>query len=461
MDSDVWPSSTPPGPRGWLRRRWVKITIVVALVVVLAYGGAALGVFFYVQGKYADTQQDFPELDAVPDDGRPINVLVLGSDRRDVVDPDVRGERQFRGGSGQRSDTIILVHLSGDQRSAVMVHFPRDLRVRIPGRSGHHKINAAYALGGPGLTIETLKEFSGLQVHHYVEVNFQSFREVVDAVGGVRILVNRTYDDERSGLSIEEPGCIAMDGDLALAFVRARYVDPTGDFGRIERQQRFMRALMSKVTSIGFLLDLPRVVRLANAVSGGVVTDKALDFGTVRKVANRLAGFEQESLDFRVVPSDADTIGGVSYVVARDAEAEALFEALAADEPLPPYGKTPLSKPEPADVTVTVLNGTDVSGLAGRHAERLEEAGYRVRRTGNADEPNPGATRILYEPEAELKAKLIRSQFAGARIAPSLEPLGTDVVVVLGAGEGGVGATPSPGGGGPATPAPEPTRCTP
>lgn len=437
----------PAPPRARRGRRGLKVGLVALLALAILFVATAGAVWLHVQSKFRQTHDPSLLVDPLPP-GEPMNVLVLGSDRRDVIEGAERTQRQFRGGSGQRADTIILVHLSGDRKRAVLMHFPRDLRVRIPGRSGHDKINAAYAYGGPNLVMRTLRSFSGLGIHHYVEINFASFRSIVNSVGGVDICVDRSYNDPKSGLRIPRPDCYHFDGDMALAFARARVVDPDGDFGRIRRQQRLIRSLMNRVTSLGFLANIPGVIRLADSVSKGVVTDKNLSLGLVRQIASRVAGFNQRSVDFRVVPSYSDTIGGVSYVIARPVEARALFQALDRDErTLPPYGKTPLSIPEPADVTVTVLNGTEVKGLGRQVAQDLEEAGFDVRRVATAEDPVERTT-ILYRPGAELKVNLIRRHFPGAQLRQSVrEQLATDVVVIVGpdvAARATASPTPSP-----------------
>ncbi|MBI4729492.1 MAG: LCP family protein [Acidobacteria bacterium] len=412
------------------RRSPARTVLAIGVVLAVVVAGAAGALWLHIQSKFEETHRANILVDPLSP-GEPMNVLVLGSDRRDVVDPKDRSKRQFKGGAGQRADTIILVHVSGDRKRAVLVHFPRDLRVSIPGK-GIGKINGAYS-GGPNLMMRTIREFSGLSIHHYVEVNYASFENVVNAVGGVRVCVDRAYHDRRSGLEIPRPGCSEFDGDMALSYVRARYVDPDGDFGRIRRQQQFMRVLMSKVTSVGFLLDIPRVMRLSSAVAKGVVTDQNLTLGIVRQIANRLAGFRQRSVDFRIVPSFPRYVHGVSYVIAREAEARALFAAIRADEvKLPPYGKTALSVPDPPDVTVTILNGTKTKGLAGREAERLRAAGFVVRRIGDAPSRSYRRTQILFRPNAELKAKLVEDEFPGAQVKVSTKRLESDVVVVVG-----------------------------
>jgi anionic cell wall polymer biosynthesis LytR-Cps2A-Psr (LCP) family protein len=291
--------------------------------------------------------------------------------------------------------------------------------------------------------IQTVKAFSGLKIHHYVEVNFAAFQKIVDAVGGVRLCPKQAYNDPQSGLILAKAGCQNFNGKLALSYVRMRKSDPRGDFGRIDRQQEFMRVLMQKVKSIGFLLDIPRLVRTVDAVSKGVKTDQNLGEGELRGIANKLAGFKQSNVDFRVVPSVPKYIGGVSYVVHRVGQTRELFKALRDDTAIPPYGKTGASIPQPEDVSLVVLNGTTTSGLAAAVRDQLREVGYRVEETGNAPRRDYTRTVILFEPGGEAKAQLLQEEFPGARVQESTEPLDADGVVILGSDQASR-ASPSP-----------------
>lgn len=422
-------------------RKVVKVLIILGVIFGVLLAGTVIYANFYVHGKFKATHNDnITAIDPFPP-GSSYNILVLGSDRRDVVDKSERDERQYRGGSGRRADTIFLIHVPANQKSAVILSFPRDLRVKIPGRSGFSRINAAYG-GGPNLMINTVKSITGLKVNHYIEVNFASFQKVVDAVGGVDLCVPRAYNDKQSGLIVGK-GCRTFGGKLALAYVRMRKSDPNGDFGRIDRQQRFMRALMGKVTSVGFLTDLPRLFRLADAISKGVITDSKLSLGEVKGIANKLAGFKQSNVDFRVVPSFPKYIGGVAYVVEKTREAKALYAALRTDSPLPDFGKTGASIPKPEDVTIRLENGTTTDGLASTVRTRLRKLGFVVKSTGNARRRNVSRTVIFFQPGDEPKAKLIAEEFPGADVREATSPQSTDIVVVLGADEA-ARASPSP-----------------
>lgn len=359
-----------------------------------------------------------------------LNILVLGSDRRDVIEGKDRGKRQYKGDVGQRADVMILVHIAAKAEKAVLVSLPRDLKVDIPGY-GSQKLNAAYAFGGPNLTIKTVKRFTGIPINHYVEVNFASFQDIVDAVGGVDIFVDRPISDRRSGLEIPRAGCIHMEGETALSFVRARYIDPTADIGRIQRQQLFIRTLLRKVKSIGFLLNPTKWLRLSEAVGRGVRYDEGVGLDLARAVANKLSGFDQRRVDFRIVPSYSALIGGVSYLVPTESEVRPLFNAIRDDRPLPDVGKTSSSIPVPADVTVRILNGSGRVGLAGREETRLRKANFRIHSIGNAASRTP-ITTILYEFGDELKASLLAKQYPGSIKRLADKDLPGDIVLTLG-----------------------------
>jgi LCP family protein required for cell wall assembly len=329
------------------------------------------------------------------------------------------------------------------------------LRVKIPGRSGFSKINAAYnegtvdgkKLNGPDLMMETIRRHTGLKIHHYVEINFSSFQQIVDAVGGVRLCVDRPYNDKESGLIVKTAGCQTYQGKLALAYVRMRKQDPRGDFGRIERQQQFMRVLMSKITSLDVLTNPFAIKKLADTVAaGGVITDDELDLSEVKGIANQVADFKQANVDFRVVPSFPDYIGGVSYVIQRDNQAKALYKALKDDTELPPFGKTGASIPKPEDVTITILNGTTVPGLAGEVRDELEALGFDVGEIGNADRRDYAATMILYRFGAEAKAALVNElpRFNGPKPRQGTAKQKVDVIIILGA-DAAPSSSPSPG----------------
>ena len=379
----------------------------------------------------------------------PRNVLVLGSDTRKGLSEE---EQVTFGGpqdvEGRRSDTIILVHIDPDQEDAVAVHFPRDLRVDIPGH-GPDKINAAFQLGGPDLAVRTVQRFTGLPIHHFVVVDLAAFQSLVDSIGGVRICVDRPMFDELAGLAIPTAGCHTLDGQEALAFVRARHVegDLIPDFSRISRQQQFMRSMLNRLLSAPGLLNAGRIGEAASTVTTDDRVSGA-DFIFLATKLRSLAAADPtgaQSLDLRVIPSLPRTIDEVSYVVAEQPETRTLFRRLAAGRPLGDLGQVLVQTPvSPAQVSVVVLQAGALADA--RHAEGLlRRAGFRVLGRVQASGAG-GRTQILHVAEAVDRAQVVLGYFPGLplrQVAPEL----------LGAAEVGVlvgddyGAAVTPGGG--------------
>jgi LCP family protein required for cell wall assembly len=391
------------------RRKRLTLMIVVALVLVVAM--AATGVL--VGYRYADRLVGKGKervANLIPAAaGAPVNILVVGSDSRTGLSKRELGKIKTTQVDGGRTDTIIVVHISPRRKKAVMVSIPRDLRVTINGQT--NKINAAYSLGGPDLLVKTVQEATGLPIHHYVEVDFAGFLKVVDALGGVK-LCNRTkhtLDDYYANLHMP-PGCQQMNGIQALAFVRARHID--SDFGRIQRQQEFIRAVMDKVASGGNLVNLPKLLHIANIASDHVKTDDTLKTGEAISLARRLRKLDQANVDMRVYPSEAvpPRCAGCAAFVEPLPEAAILMKALDRDAvELPPVGLPGGKGVSLSSVRVTVLNGGGQQGAAARAAADLQRLGVRVAGTGNAPKPTGAASTLAYPPALEEQAKLLQS----------------------------------------------------
>lgn len=414
--------------------------LFIGLLFLVIFGLIAGGVYAYVQVKLKSNSD--PAIDVVsrpPDE--PMNVLMLGSDTRDVLTEEER--KTFGTIKGRRTDTIILIHLDEKRKKAVLVSFPRDLRVMLPsGKMG--RINTIYEKG-PEAFMGSISKLTGLPIHHYVEVNFVGFRNIVDTLGGIDVYFEKPLRDKDSELNVPK-GCVELDGDMALAFVRVRKID--NDFERIARQQLFLKLMMDKVTSSGTFLNPVKLVKLVNDGSRNVTTDAELGVKDMTQLALRLRTFDSSNVDMRVVPSYGQRIGGVSYVVPNEKQMKALFQAIASRSILPDYGRTGVSTVEPADVPVSVLNGTSVDGLAKKVAAELSAKGFPVEGTGQASPATK--TTIYYVDGSEEKAKLVASHFnAPIKVMPVTIDVTTPIAVVLGTDQSAAAA--------PASPAPSPT----
>jgi LCP family protein required for cell wall assembly len=391
------------------RRRNLLRTLVIALVLVVALvaAGAVAG-YRHVDRLVGKGQRPVANLTPVAA-GKAMNILLVGSDSRDGLSRRELSRIATEPVAGRRTDTIIVLHLSPAREQLTMVSLPRDLRATVSGRT--NKLNAAFALGGPDLLVKTVEETTGLPIHHYAEVDFAGFLKVVDAVGGVRLCnrSGRRLDDAYANLHMP-PGCQQMNGVKALAFVRARHVD--SDFGRIGRQQEFLRAVLDKVASKGTLINLPKLLDIADVATDHIHSDDRLGTGEAIGLARRLRGLDPASVDMRVYPSVASPprCAGCAAFVDPLPEAALLVRAMtrgAAE--LPPVGLPDGKGVSLAGTSVTVLNGGGVQGAAARAAAGLRRLGVRVAGTGNAARPTGQASTLAYPPALEQQAKLLGS----------------------------------------------------
>ncbi len=225
--------------------------------------------------------------------GEPLNLLLIGSDAR--------------GETGARSDTLIFMSINFVDRRVYMVSIPRDTRVIIPGR-GQDKINAAYAYGEADLAIRTTEEFLGAAIDSFVEIDFEGFKELVDALGGIEIDVKTAIHDESPGYNMNIPaGRQEMDGETALNYVRYRHGD--SDFSRTERQQAFLRALAANTLQARTIFKLPRLI---NIFDEHVSTD--LSEREMIALGNWLRELPRNRLETVTLMGASTMIGGISFV---------------------------------------------------------------------------------------------------------------------------------------------------
>jgi LCP family protein required for cell wall assembly len=275
-----------------------------------------------------------PDVDVDETVGEPLTVLVVGSDSREVLTAEER--RRLRTGDfwGERTEVIALARLDPQAASLRVVHVPRDLAVqRCDGTRG--RINAALAIGERdgtgGLTclVETLTAWSGLTIDHLVKVDFRGFIDIVDAIGGVEMELDAPLRDDKSGLDLPA-GTVRLDGEDALSFVRARSLDD--DFGRIARQQRFLREVQAEVRELGALSDVGRLVRLAEATARSVELDDTLTLWRLRALVLGHRDTVSKPVDGRTVPGIPDTSTGAYLIEPNGQAAEDLFTWLVTGE---------------------------------------------------------------------------------------------------------------------------------
>lgn len=414
-----WGPTVGGGRRRRRPMRWVLRLVLGALVVLVV----AL-VAFVLWANAQIPRQEVGGLAARG--GGPINVLLVGSDSREDLSDDERRELSTGSAEGERTDTIIL--LSVDGGDVALLSFPRDLWVtRCDGSVG--RINAATRVGGPGCLATTVSSLSGIDIHHYATVTFGGFRDLVDAVGGVELCLEAPIADRDAGIDLPA-GCQVLDGADALGFVRVRKIDD--DFGRMGRQQEFLRAFAREVAQPSTVLDPRRLVRVTAEAGDTVVLDDGLGPFTLARLAWGARGLAAGGAATYTVPADPRTTsGGAAVLDVRTSEAEPLFAGFRDGSVLAEASAT--DGPDPADIEVAVRNAARVAGLAGSTAERLTALGYQVGSVGNAETLD--RTLIRYPPGDAAAARRLAQDVDGD---PELEETAmVDVVtLVLGRDQG-------------------------
>ncbi|EGD42430.1 putative cell envelope-related transcriptional attenuator domain protein [Nocardioidaceae bacterium Broad-1] len=312
-------------------RRWVAVIGAVAAVAVLA-----------VAAPLALNRDDAPTL-AAAGSGKPVDILVLGSDSRSCDGCQVDGERGPAG-----SDTTLLVHLAADRRSAYALSIPRDLIVTPPAcgqrqGTGQQRWNAAYVEGGGACVAEQLESVTGelceecrVTVDHVVDLDFAAIPAIVDALGGIDVCLPEKVADPYTGARFHQ-GSQTLDGREALDYVRLRHgLGDGGDLDRITRQQAFLASMTSKILAAGTLSDLDTVLAILEATGSGLKTD--LDLRTLAELAAGLDGIGRDDVTLMTVPTETEPQDLNALLLDETAAAD-LFEAVANDDPAPSPSK--------------------------------------------------------------------------------------------------------------------------
>ena len=283
--------------RRWLRPRRILAIIALVVVVLLVLSGVT---YFYLNSKLtrSNVLVDYP--------GRPVasagtNWLITGSDSRQGLT--VTQEHQLATGvgiGGHRSDTVMILHIPSNGGPSVLVSLPRDSYVDIPG-FGMNKLNAAYSFGGPKLLAKTVQNATGLKINHYMGIGFGGLVNVVNAVGGVRMCIPQNLNDPASGLHLKK-GCQNLDGAQALGFVRTRHLFATQDLQREQDQRVFIKALLTKMTSVGTLANPFASFPAANGAASSLTVDQGTQLYQLVQVAFALRHPETTTVPIASTP---------------------------------------------------------------------------------------------------------------------------------------------------------------
>ncbi|MGY1690055.1 LCP family protein [Geodermatophilus sp. SYSU D01105] len=452
------PASAPAatGPARGGRRAAVVTRVVVGLLSVALLGGSGWGWYLGQVAEASVTRTDV--ITATGDEGgSDLNLLLVGSDSRDSLTPEQENEFHTGGSTGLNTDTMILVHLPADGSKASFVSFPRDSYVAIPGH-GNDKLNAAFAYGygdapadadeatkrasGSRLLVQTINQLTGLQIDHYAEVDLLGFFNLSSVVGGVEVNLCAAVNDTKYSGAVFPAGVQTISGADALKFVRQRHGLPRGDFDRIIRQQVFIAGVVRKILSEDTLFDLGKQRQLVEAASNSLTVDQDLD---LFQLAEQMQAVDLGSVDFQTVPYVGDDRDEQDRYILRLEDVDTLhrfFADLSAEPQEQAEQPAEEQAPEvaaPADVAVTVFNGSGTPGLAGETATGLQGAGFTVAGTGNADSPAYTRTEIRFAEGDNARARALLQVIPGAKASKTADATVGTVQLVLGSDFNGVG----------------------
>ena len=409
------------------RGRILAWTGGVLAALALGVAGAGFWMYRHLDGNITATDLEQRLGGDRPDNLSPgsKNILVVGSDSRAGANAEYG-----KGLETMQSDTLMVVHLSADRKWATVMSLPRDSYVRIPScergdgkKSSPHsfKINESFAIGGSkgdvgdaaACTIKTVEKNTGLRMDHFMSVDFQGFKGMVNALGGIEVCPKEAIHDKKAHLDMAA-GCQTVKDEKALGYVRTRYsVGDGSDLGRIGRQQEFMQALaekaQAKLTSPDDLYDF------LDSTTKSLTTDKELaGLKPLYDLANEVKDIPKDRLTFLTVPNyprQADVPTDRANVVWQYPQAAGLFDKLAHDKEVDKKRLEKESrKPVPTrTVHVQVLNGTGTSGRAAEVAKDLRALGFTVTATGNSSK-KVGKTTVSYPENLRRSAEVLASR---------------------------------------------------
>ncbi|MEU7674260.1 LCP family protein [Micromonospora taraxaci] len=315
------------------RPRWQKVALITFVVIAMLGGIGMIGGGLYFRSINSGIER-VDAFDGVPEAERPqvqanakgaMNIMMLGSDSRDPESD-----------SGSRTDTIIVAHLPKDRSSAQLISIPRDTWVNVPkssnGRGGKDaKINASFAWGGVPLMVQTVEKFTGVRIDHVTMVDFAGFKEIVDALGGIEIDVEKGFTSNYALSSNRtfNKGRQKMDGATALDYARERHAFADGDFTRIKHQQQVIKAILDKAASGGTLANPAKLNSFVKATADAVAVDKKLN---LLDLASEMRDLRSGNLAFLTCPvKGTGQMGTESVVLADKEKAAKVFEAVRND----------------------------------------------------------------------------------------------------------------------------------
>lgn len=462
----------PTGRSPWPHRLLIAANVFLGVCIMAS--AAAYGYLKLKLGEFERVDLACALRNCGNDDpGQPMNVLLVGSDTR----ANISKEEQVKFGTtkdvaGVRTDTMMILHIDPRAKKAAVLSVPRDLYVPIAGTNRTDRINTAFGEqpgsrhtvttrsgqsrgrqtttstttvavkdGAPRL-IATIRQSLGIEIDHYIEVDFNGFRDIVSAVGGVTVPFPAPARDKLAGLDVKKAGCVELSGDQALSYVRSRNyqyleagrwrTEPSGDIGRIARQQDFIRRMIRR--AIGSVQRNPlKFNPLVEAGTKNVKLDKTLSNKDILRLGKRFRSLDPEAVDMLTLPADDFRVRetGAAVLKLRAAEAQIIVDRFNGRSAVEQTGPPP-SIP-PGGVRVRVLNGTGIAGQASQVMRKLNVIGFGAGGIGSVPGFGQTTTEIRYGSGQLAKAKVLQAYIVGgATLVPDTTLRGGDLVLTIG-----------------------------
>jgi len=392
--------TTEPGKRrAKPRKRHTVAKVLLSTVVALALITGLSAAYFYrhlngnlhVYDVTGDMVGKRPAKVVVTGPQEPLNILVMGSDSRDCAGCDIDGLTK----GGQRSDTTILIHLSADRKRAYGISIPRDSIVNRPSckradgsvspAASGQMWNAAFSVGGPACTIEQVEQLTGIRIDHFIVVNFEGFKSMVDAIGGVQVCIPHTWNDSAHGIYLKG-GTRRISGNEALQYVRIRHIPGTDgtDLGRIKRQQAFVGSMVHQVLSSNTLTNPVKVVKFLDSATKSLTVDPGLkNLSSIAKLVEEFRGIGLNKIKFLTVPWEYDP-ANPNRVIWRP-EAAQVWNAVKNDRPLS-------RQLTAGSINVSNLPGTSTAGTSTSASSSPSESASAATGTSQGASSTPSAT---------------------------------------------------------------------
>ncbi|WP_159610783.1 LCP family protein [Glutamicibacter sp. JC586] len=388
-----------------IRPRRGRITLMIIAALIVALVVAAGGLWFKLQGNISTAAMRGGGEVTAPDSSHGMNILLLGSDTRDI------DSKAFGKGSGARSDSMVLVHIAAENKRIDAVQIPRDTLVDMPAcedtgsgtfAGGVAMMNSALNYG-PACSVSAVESLTGVHLDHFVEVNFEGFMSIVDALGGVNVCLPAAMKDSKANLDLPA-GQQTVNGTDALALARTRHAVGDGsDIARLSHQQMVMSAIVQQATSKETLARPDRLYSFLDAATKSLTVDTGLSsLGNLTALAARVQAVPSDEITFMTMPWQPAPQN--KNRVVPSADAATLFAGLREDTPVVSDGKSSTTH----DAPVQIFNAAQVPGLAAQYSTKVKDQGFTVTSVGNAASVKASSTLLAADTdEAQETAKAL------------------------------------------------------